>query len=205
MNIFEELDLDKETVESAEEQTIRPAFELLPSGAYKAEIKELATFTTDSGAVQLKAVVYIPSEDREITIYQNVKKKNGEPNAIGQATFKHIVEATNTSMDDLTAKTETIEAYGKKVEGKVVKGLSGKPLIALVREVFEEGAKYDKYNDIEGYARTDGTNAKGENIVEVFNEKIAKNPILTRKAKNTQAKTNGSSDAGTAGKVADML
>ena len=207
-NIFDELGLDQEVYNKAEEQTVREAFEVLPSGAYKAEIKELATFTTENGAGMLKAIVVIPEKDnREITIYQNTKKKDGSPNEIGTATFKHIIQATNVDSSTLSTKTETIKAYGKDVEGKVVKGLNGKPFLALVRAVHEEGAKFEDYNEIEAYARVDGTNAKSEDILTTFNEKIEKTPILNRKAKNPQANSSDTQAAtsGTAKNVADML
>ena len=207
-NIFDELGLDQETYNKAEDQTVREGFEVLPSGAYKAEIKELATFTTEKGAKMMKAVIVIPSEDkREITVYQNTQKIDGSPNEIGTATFKHIIQATNVDSANLSVKAETIKAYGKDVEGKVVKGLNGKPFLALVRAVHEEGAKFENYNEVEAYTKVDGTNAKGEDILTIFKEKIEKTPILNRKAKNPQtSSSNTQAEAsGTAKNVADML
>jgi hypothetical protein len=201
--IFDELELDAATYSEAEEQTVRPAFEVLPSGAYKAEIKQLATFTTDSGAGMLYCKIYIPSEDRDIEIYQNTKKKDGTPNKIGTATFKHIIQAVNVDSNDLTTKKEEITAYGKKVQGTVVKGLSGKPFLALVRAVFEEGSKYENYNEVEAWARVDGTNSKSEDIKTVFLEKISKNPVLQRKAKQ-QSGGNASTKADVSGTSKDV-
>ena len=206
-DIFEQLGLDKSTYEEAEEQTVRPAFEVLPSAAYKAEIKLLATFTTDSGAGMLICTIGIPSEDRDITIYQNTKKKDGTANDIGTATFKHIIQATNVDSSALTVKKEEITAYGKKVEGSVVKGVAGKPLMALVRHVHEEGSKFENSNEVEAWAKADGTNSKGEDLIATFNEKIEKSPILERKAKagsggNAATKAESS---GTSKDVAGML
>lgn len=207
MSFIDELEIDQTTYKEAEEQIVKPAFEVLPSGAYKAELKELATFTTDSGAGMMKAVVYIKSKDRSIDVYQNTKKKDGTPNDIGTATFKHIIQALNVDESELSVKEEKIKAYGKEVDAKVVKGVTGKTFVALVRAVHEEGAKFEDSNEIEAWARADGTNAKGEDLVETFNKKIEKTPVLQRKAKegsagnaNTKAETTA-----TAKDVADIL
>jgi len=209
-NIFEELNLDQKTYEEAEAQEVRGAFEVLPSGVYNASIKELATFMTQNGAGMLKAVVEIPVEGedkpREITLYQNTKKKDGSPNDIGTATFKHIIQAVNVDSSSLSTKKETIKAYGKDVQGTVVNGILGKQFKALVRAVHEEGASYEDYNEIDAWAKTDGTNAKNEDIVTPFMEKIEKKPVLMRKAKPgsaSQATKEATSE--TAKKVADML
>lgn len=204
-DIFEELGLDASTYQEAEEQTVRPAFEVLPSGAYKGEIQLLATFEVESGAGMLICEVKVPSEDRVVTIYQNTKKKDGTPNEIGTATFKHIIQATNADSSSLTTKKEEITAYGKKVQGTVVKGLAGKPFTALVRAVHEAGAKFEDTNEIEAWARADGTNAKGEDLLGVFNEKIEKTPVLQRKAKEGGNAATKAETSGTAKDVAGML
>ena len=204
-DIFEELGLDASTYNDAEEQTVRPAFQVLESGAYKAEVTQLATFTTESGAGMLICTVKIPTEDRDITIYQNTKKKDGSPNEIGTATFKHIIQATNVESTALTTKKEEITAYGKKVEGTVVKGLSGKPFMALIRHVHEEGARFADSNEIEAWAKADGTNSKGEDLLSTFNEKIEKTPILERKAKEGGSAATKAETSGTTKDVAGML
>lgn len=197
-DVLNELGLDTAAYDKAEAQEVKPAFEALPSDAYKGKVKQLATFTTEKGAGMLIAIVAVDGQDRDITVYQNVKKKDGSANEIGTATFKHIVESTNTPMSELSVKVEEITAYGKKVQGKVVQGIAGKPMMALVRQVFEEGAKFESYNEIEAYAKPDGTNSKGEDLVATFKEKVEKTPILNRKAKEGTA-----SGAATATKAAD--
>jgi hypothetical protein len=205
--IFDELGLDANVYNEAEEQVVRPAFEVLPSNVYKAEVKQLATFVTDKGAGMLLCKVYIPDEDRTIDVYQNTKKKDGTPNDIGTATFKHIIQATNVDTSQLTTKKEEITAYGKKVEGTVVQGLTGKPFLAFVRSVHEAGAKFEEYNEIEAWARMDGTNAKGEDIKTTFMEKIEKTPILNRQSKQQSGggTATQASASGTAKDVASML
>jgi hypothetical protein len=206
-NIFDELGLDAAAYTEAEAQEVSSGFEVLPSGSYVAEVKLLATFTTEKGAGMMLADIEVTNGDdkRTITVYQNVKKKNGEANPIGTATFKHIIEATGSEMAALTTKKETIKAYGKDVEGTVVNGIAGKKLLALVRHVFAEGEDYENFNEIEGYVKTDGTNSKGENQLDAFKEKIEKNPILKRKPK-AGAKQQSTTDAGTtAADVASML
>jgi len=204
MDVFEELGLDTKVVEEVKEQTVMGAFEALPSDVYKGEVKQLATFVTEKGATQMIAIINVEvkgeKEGKDITVYQNVKKKDGEANPIGQAIFKHILDACNVTASDITVKVEKIKAYGKEVEGKLVKGLSGRKITAFVRAVFEEGAKYENYNEIEAYGRPDGTNSKGEDLIETFKEKIEKTPVLNRKSKDagkvgTQAaKTEAAAD-----------
>ena len=208
--IYDDLGIDQEVFDKAEAESVRPAFEVLPSAAYGATIKSLATFTSSKGAGMLQAIIHITKEDRDITIYQNVKKKpvNGkaaEANEIGTRTFKSIIAAANVEMSDLSTKTEKIKAYGKEVDGKVIKGLDGKKIVALVRAVFEEGADFENSNEIEAYAKADGTNAKGEDLLETFKEKIEKTPVLNRKHKEkaNDASTQATTQSGAS--VADIL
>ena len=205
MSIFEELGLDAEAYNNAEEQTVGKGFEVLPSGAYPATIKQLATFTTDSGAGILYCKVNIPSEDRDIEVYQNTKKKDGSPNEIGTATFKHIIQAVNVDTTTLSTKKEQIKAYGKEVTGTVVNGVVGKPFLALVRAVLEEGGRFENYNEIEAWAKADGTNAKNEDIKTPFLEKIEKTPVLSRKSKQPKQAANTGATTATQEDIAKML
>ena len=204
--IFEDLGLDESTFNEAEAESVAPAFEVLPSGVYGATIKQLATFQTEKGAGMLIATIHITSDDRDITIYQNTKKKDGKPNDIGTRTFKSIISAANVNMSELSTKTEKIKAYGKEVDAKVVKGIEGKKIAALVRAVFEEGAKFENSNEIEAFAKADGTNAKGEDLLENFKTKIEKNPVKIKKAK-ADSTSNDSTQATTKSgeSVADLL
>ena len=151
------------------------------------------------------AIIKIPSQDRELKIYQNVKKKDGNPNEIGTRTFKSIIASANVEMSDLSTKTEKITAYGKEVDGKVVKGLDGKKIVALVRAVFEEGSNFENTNEIEAYAKADGTNAKGEDLLEAFKSKIEKTPVKIKKtkAKAEDKSTQATTKSGEA--IADVL
>ena len=203
-----DLGMDEKVVEKAETQEIREGKKIIDSGAYKAEIKELAIFKSGSGATMMKIVTHIEKENIDIVEYQNTVKKDGEPNPIGQATFKHALDAiVGDDKSTLSHKKEEIEAYAKKVEGTVVKGLSGKPFIALVREVFKEGDSYPKDNVVEAFAKVDGTNSKGEDLLEKFNKTIAENPV--RIIKNKGGNANSGATTGKvkadASSVADML
>lgn len=202
MSVLEELGLDSAVVDAAEAQSVRPAFEALASDVYKGKVKELATFVTEKGATQLKVVADIDGSDNDITVYQNIKKKDGSANEIGQATFRHILDALQKTAADLTVASENIKAYGKDVPGKVVKGINTIPVTFFVRAIFEEGAKYENYNEIEAYGRADGTNGKGEDLVTVFKEKVAKNPIIKRVAQ--AASGNAGSQATTTASGVDV-
>ncbi len=211
-NIYEDLGLDEATFKEAEAESVAPAFEVLPSGVYGATIKQLATFTTEKKAGMLIATIHVESADRDITIYQNTKKKPvgdkpGEPNDIGTRTFKSIIAAANVEMSDLSTKTEKIKAYGKEVDGKVVKGIEGKKIAALIRAVFDEGSKFENSNEVEAFAKADGTNAKGEDLLETFKTKIEKTPVKIRKAKAGSGASNDSTQATTKSgeSVADLL
>ena len=207
MDNFKALGLDESVYNEAEEQTVSEGFKPLDSGIYKAKVKELAIFETDSGAGMLKIVVSpIDLKDSltDITVYQNIKKKNGEANPIGTATLKHILDACNTTLEEVVVKNEEIVGYGKPKQAKVIKGIQDKVILAFIRSVHEEGAKYETYNEIEAYARQDGTNAKGEDLTEAFKKKIEKNPVLKRKAK--EPVSNGTTAKTADGKnIADLL
>ena len=199
--------LDAKTIEETGAQEIREGGAPVESGAYKSTIKELATFKSSGGALMLKVTVHLDKEDKDMDEYQTVVNKDGKPNPIGQAMFKHILDAAlPTGQDGLTNKAEKILAYKKEVDATIVKGLDGKPLIALVRQVHEEGAKYSDYSIVEGFARVDGTNSKGEDILTPFKAKIEKAPVMQRKAKGgaAAAATQGTTTA-SGQSVADML
>lgn len=202
--IFDELDINEEAFKKAEAESVSD-FKILKSGVYGATIKSLATFVSSKGAGMLQAVIHITSEDRDLTIYQNTKKKDGTPNEIGTRTFKSIISAANVDMSELSTKTETIKAYAKDVEGKVVKGIEGKKFAALIREVFEEGATFEETNEIEAYAKADGTNEKGEDLLEAFKSKIEKHPVKVKKAKATSGDAGTQATTKTGEAVADLL
>ena len=203
-NIFDELDINEEAFNKAEAESVSD-FKVLPSGVYGATIKSLATFTSKKGAGMLLAKIHITSEDRDIDVYQNVKKKDGTPNDIGTRTFKSIISAANVEMSALSTKAEKITAYGAEVDGKVVKGIEGKKIAALIREVFEEGATFEQSNEVEAFAKADGTNAKGEDLLETFKSKIEKNPIKKKKAKAQAANAGTQATTKTGEAVADLL
>ena len=203
-NKYDILGLDQTTYDEAEVQTVSEGFKPFESGVYKSTVKEIAIFTSSKGAGMLKIVIN-PDDDLEnITVYQNTKKKNGEPNPIGQATLKHVLEACNLTVEDSVIKKEEIVAYGKPVQAQVIKSATGKPIVACVRQIKEEGAKFPDYNEIEAYARPDGTNSKGEDLLANFKAKIEKNPILIRQAKE-QSGGQTASQATAAKDVSNLL
>ena len=206
MSFLEELGIEESTWKEAEAQTVNEGFKPIESGVYKATIKELGQFKTDNGAVMLKAKIALTDLiDHEIDFYQNIKKKNGEDNPIGVASLKHILEALNVSASEIGIKNGEIEAYGKKREAKLITGVTGKPFLAFVRQVHEAGAKYENYNEVEGFARIDGTNAKGEDIATKYKEKIEKTPILERKAKSGNDKKESETKSKAKADIDDLI
>ena len=206
-NNFEALGIDKAVYDEAEAQEVSEGYKPLPSGVYKSKIKELAIFNTDKGAGMLKVTVSPVNPDEsltDVTVYQNIKKKDGSANEIGTRTLKNVLEALNTSLDQVAVQNAEIVGYAKNVQAKVISGIQNTMFLACIRQVHEEGAKYSDYNEIAAYAKADGTNAKGENIIDAFKAKIEKNPILERKAKNTQSSSAGTVTANTE-KLKDLL
>ncbi len=204
-----DLGMDKDTVSNAEAESIHEGFQPVDSGAYKAEIKEIATFKSGTGATMMKVVTLLSKDKKEITEYHNTVKKDGSPNKIGQEVFTHLMDAVlGEDKSGASVKKEKITAYAKETEASVIKGLAGKPFIAMVMSVHEEGAKYDTYNIVQSFANASGQNIKGEDLVEKFKEKILEKPILERKAKagagGASAATAGTTTA-TAASIADQL
>ena len=201
-----EMGLDATTVVETEEQKIGAGFEVIESGAYKATVKELATFKSSGGALMMKIVTHLEKEDKDIEEYQTVVNKDGKPNKIGQNTFKHIIDAAcPADQGSLSKKADKILAYKKEVDGSITQGLDGKPFIALVRAVHEEGANFSDYNIIEAFARVDGTNSKGEDLLDAFKKKIDKTPVMQRKAKGGTASATTGTTTASGKSVADML
>jgi len=196
------LDTHTKTFDEAEAQGVS-TFSLLKSGAYKATVKELATFVTEKGAKQLKIIVNITSEDHDITVYQNITKKDGNPNVIGTATFKHVLDALGE--EGLSVVEAKIKGYAKEVDAQCIQGMSSKPIIVLVREVHQPGEKFEEVNEIDGYLKADGTNAKNENMVDAYVEKITKTPILERKVKAGSASASAGGTTDTSSKAIDEL
>ena len=192
-DILAKAGVDQEVFNKSEAQSVS-TFELIPSGAYKANVTELITFKTEKGATQLKVVVKLKDSGKELKEFQNLNKKDGTPNEIGTATFRHILDAFGPAVDNLTTAEEEVVGYKEKVKASVVKGTENIDIIVLVREVHQDGADFEDTNEIEGFLRIDGTNAKGEELVSKFMEKIEEKPVRIKKSK-------GGSSSKSAGKV----
>jgi len=192
MEAFDVLGISEEQYNAAEAVSMAPEYKPVPSGAYKATIKSMETYLTDKKAKMLRITVHLENENRDIEDYINLVKseeKNNEPNELGQKQFKGLMAALNMSPKELQAKNGKFKVYGKEVEGHELTGFAGKQLIALVRQTYEEGSQYPDGNEIEGYLKIDGTDAKGENKLAEFKEKIERNPIKKKKARGgAQAK-----------------
>jgi len=199
------LGLDKAKVESVEVASIREGFEVLKSGIYKGTLKTLGLFSTDTeNVLQCKMVAEInvngEEKPREISKYFNFRynKKDSDEVVINDIGLKDLTGALNATGVELTDDTKTAiiteKCYATDRDLTSFVDALGKPVSFFVREVFEEGATYEKYNEIEGVFKPDGTNANGEDQSETFNTKIEKTPVLNRKPK-AGATTNTSKEA----------
>jgi hypothetical protein len=164
-----------------EAQTVSEGGFIWDSGAYDVVVKEAVKFMSSGGAGMFKLVV-ADKDERELTIYTNIVKKSGEANEFGTRDLVGLIDAVGCK--DLGVKPVISNCYGKEVDAQLCTGLVNKKFKALVRLVEDQSNdKYPLQNEIQGYATTEGHNKKGEDIVEAYMKKIAKTPVMVRKAK----------------------
>jgi len=187
--------IGKETLENAEAQEIRTGSGVWESGAYDVIFTEFFLFKSKSGAGMLKCTI-ADKNDKELTVYVNIKKKDGSDNEIGARFIKGALDAVGVDIN--AAKVETIVAdyYGEKdKEVNSISDVLKKPLKACVRQVHTEGTEYENSNEIEAFLDKQGRNTKGEDQLEAFQTKIEKQPILERKAKGNGTASNSGAPA----------
>ena len=185
---------EKEYVES--EGVAKEIDFIWESGVYKVIVTGVFGYTTPSGAKMLMVNI---KDDKERTqqfgfntAYKDKKTGEMTDNKAGVATFKGLCHATGVLPSEIEVVSGKAEAYGKEVDANIFKNMINKTVQASIREIFEEGSEYERSNEVETFSNADGLNAKGENF-DKFLEKIAKNPILKRKAKTSpkvEAKVN---------------
>ena len=205
-DVLKGFNLSTEIVEKSEGQKISTGKKILPSGPYKAEVREVAQWKHTTGTTMLKVVLHLEKEDMLIEEYYPMESAKGDEYVFNKERLVYLTEALDAAT--LSVKAEKVMAYKKEVEATVLKGTIGHPIIALVYQTFEEGGDYPDNNEVDGYLKPDGTNKKGEDLLATFKEKVEKTPVRKKK---TKAKA-GAASASTAGTVtaegkavADML
>ena len=207
MSILTEIGTSAETFAAATGAAATAAFEALPSGAYKAKVKSVMVYTNQFGGTQMKYIVTLDDGEKDIEFRQDIsaKLKPDETTRIaadnlGYASrLKQFCHATNVDIDtlSLSATTVKIRIFGKETDAKEIQGMTGKTVLALVRQTDDvnkaDGESYKVTNDLEGVCAVDGTDASGENAQAVFLAKIEKAPVFKIKGKVKA----GGSDAGT--------
>lgn len=172
--------------------TVEQAFiRVTDSGASMFHIEGKAKKTNDKEheAEQLSWMGCVRSGDEKGNKATYIDKNGKEqllPNVIQ---VKHFFDAIGMPMATTVPSDSKVEYNGETINAKVFKKISGKKFIACVRQYENEyngeiGIKYD----IENFLTPDGNNAKGDNLIDAFLEKIDKSPIkkLRKKANATQ-------------------
>jgi len=189
-NILDALGITNEAIETAKAEPSTGGF-LWESGAYPVEIKQLAVFETASGAKMLKIEMYDEKEDKTLVEYANTsyidkQTKERKENMSGVKIFKSLMSAIKLEPAAIQLVDKEIDAYAKKVQAQVITNAEGRKCVALVREVEDpNNEKYPLSNVVEAFADIENK-INGETApVEKWLEKIAKAPVLVKKAKKS--------------------
>ena len=157
--------------------------------AYKVEIKELAVFETERKARMVKIEMFDPETEKTLTEYINTSYINKESKEVtenkgGASIFKALLSAIALEPAQAQIEEKEIDAYGKKVNGQVIKNAEGRTCYALVREVEDpNNEKYPSSNQVEGFADVEKQIGGSTEPVEKWLAKIEKAPVLTKKSK----------------------
>jgi hypothetical protein len=193
-NVLETLGLSTEEVNNTGTAEVQEAYKPLPSGIYTAKLVSVGSFVSKEGAVMLKVETEV--DDREVTEYVNIKKKDGKSNEIGVRFLKMLADAAKLKLEEIETQNIKEKCYGKEVDYTKFVTFTGKEVNLFIRETFEEGAKYEQGNEIEFIADTENKNGAGEDQSETFLEKIEKKPILQkRSSKKKPSTTEGKATA----------
>jgi len=162
---------------------------LLESGMYKVEIKELAVFETERKARMVKIEMFDPETEKTFTEYINTSYINKESKEVtenkgGASIFKALLSAIALEPAQAQIEEKEIDAYGKKVNGQVIKNAEGRTCYALVREVEDpNNEKYPSSNQVEGFADVEKQIGGSTEPVEKWLAKIEKAPVKILKSK----------------------
>jgi len=205
--LLDVLNISKEEISNVEVAEIREGKEILDSGIYKGTI-ELYLFktkeTSDVKMLKTKATIIIDESEHILETYTNIIKKDGKSNEYGLRDLVGYLAAVGVDINEIETTLVEEKCYGSKKECNQI-NLPKKQVTVFVRKVFEEGADYPDYNEIEGIFDENGNNAKGEDQIETFNAKIEKMPVLKKKAKTKESSSYNKSIAKEPSKKAKSL
>jgi hypothetical protein len=205
-SMFDILDIKKEMVEEIKPQTAGGS--LIDSGLYKAKVKELYIYKTDSEANMLQLVLEL---ENDATLRYSTCVKSGNSNADENKHFKttytrngkefplpgvieakHLMQALK--MDDFPTVEGKVKRGDDEVSALTIPSAVGKELMVGVRQ--EEGdGEYGPKNFISAYLTIEGENAAGDYIADKIKENIAKNPVKKAKGSKTTSTPSAPKEA----------
>lgn len=216
MSILEQLGTTAAAYEEAKGSSVTATFEPLASGAYKATVKSVMVYVNRFGGTQMKYIVNLTDSDRDIEFRQDIgatlkAEKEGEvgaPNLGYASRLKQFAFASGVELDALTldsVKTKH-KIFGTDQEVTLIKGMVGKPVLALVRLSDDtnkaEGESYKISNDLEGVCAMNGIDASGEDAKAIFLAKVEKNPVFKYKGKQKSGTATANTGMTTEAKAA---
>jgi hypothetical protein len=195
-SMFDALGIQKEMVEEIKPQ--KAGGSLIDSGLYKAKVKELYIYKTDSEANMLQLVLDLENDE---ALRYSTCVKSGNSNADANKHFKttytrngkefplpgvietkHLMQALK--MDDFPVVEGKVKRGDEEINALTIPSAVGKELMVGIRQ--EEGdGEYGPKNFISAYLTIDGENATGDYIADKIKANIAKNPV--KRAKGAKA------------------
>ncbi len=201
-DLFAQLGMNEEVVDSIKAQ--KAGGSLIDSGLYKAKVKELYVYKTDSEANMLQMVFDLENGDElrystcvksgssnadEKKHFKTTYTRNGKEFPLpGVIETKHLQQALGlSSLESVAGK---VKRGDDDIDALTIPSAVGKELMLGVRQ--EEGdGEYGPKNIIQFYLNTNGENAEGENLIEKAKEFLAKNPVKGQK-KSKSSNNSGS-------------
>ena len=198
-NFLDSLGISQEAFNEASDSTVSEGYEVLPSGAYPAKIKQIILYKNKFDGTMLRIEVELTESKRVISFRSDVGKelKDKTINNGFLSRLKSVAAACNFDAANFAIGTEIkFNSYGSEIKGNLLNGVNDKPVIALVRMSEDtdrpEDDSYRLSNDIEGVTQ------KGSEDLELFETKLTKADGKPFKYKSGW-KPKGSKTAATSG------
>lgn len=203
-NFLDSLGISQESFNEASESTVSEGYEVLPSGAYPAKIKQIILYKNKFDGTMLRIEVELTESKRVLSFRSDVGKelKDKTLNNGFLSRLKSVAAACNFDAANFAIGAEIkFNSYGTEIKGNLLNGVNDKPVIALVRmsEDSDRPAEdtYKISNDIEGVTQ------KGSEDLELFETKVAKAEGKPFKYKSGW-KPKGSKAATTSGETTEQ-